>query len=206
MKSKLLILLVVASVLALSGCDDKAREFAAQTLKILEHRSSDLAGKIAAEKAAYSQSAIHAAEDQRALSDSTLQNERNERSSVLAAEYDEGDKPVSRWRQDLADYGQVDDDTNMKLFSSDLDESSQYLQVFENLKIEQDKVDALTKLLGTLAEKQSLKAEVEAVGKFAEDSKTEFDKKVCTQIKTDQQSTDPKIKAAADAAAKAKKC
>ena len=65
----------------------------------------------------------------------------------------------------------------MELFSAALDGSSQYLQAFESLKIEQDKVDALTKLLGALAKKQSLKEDVEALGKFAEDSNTEFNRK-----------------------------
>ncbi len=205
MKSKTLILLIVVGTVGLSGCDEQARKFASQTLKILERRSAELSAKIVAEKAAYSRSAVHAAEDHRALVDITLRNERNERSTDLAAEYDEG-KPVSQWRKDLAEYGSVDYDANMEMFSADLDESSQYLQVFEDLKIEQDKVDALTKLLGALAEKQSLKAEVEAVGKFAEDSSKEFNQKVCTQIKADQDSTDAKVKAAADAAFAAKDC
>src|SRR5437762_6764017 len=115
MKSIVLTLSIVAAALGLSGCDEQARKFAAQTVKILERRSADLAAKIAAEKSAYSRSAVHAAEDHRALVDSTLRNDRNERSTALAADYDEGRKPVSQWRKDLSEYGRVDYDANVDM-------------------------------------------------------------------------------------------
>lgn len=200
-----MVLLLAASA-GLSGCDDQARHFAAQTLTILQHRSDEIAAKIGAEKTAYSASAVHAAEDRRALTEITLRNDRNERSTSLAADYDEGRKPVSQWRKDLAEYGQTDYDTNMAVFSGEVDASSRYLQTFETLTAEQDKVDALTKLLGALAKKQSLKADVGALGQFAEDSSKEFNTKVCGQIRTDQGSSDPKVKAAAGAAFSAKSC
>ena len=206
MKSNILTLVLAVGTFGLCGCDETAQSFATKTLNILERRSADLSAKVGAEKTAYARWALHAAEDDRALVDSTLQNERNERSSILAADYDEGRKPVSQWRKDLAEYGRVDYEANMEMFSAGLDGSSQYLQAFESLKVEQDKVDALTKLLGALTKKQSMKADVEALGKFAEDSSKEFNKKVCTQVKTDQSSADATVKAAADAAFKTRDC
>ena len=105
MKSTIFTLLIVVGTVGLCGCDEEAQNFAVQTLKILEHRSADLTAKIGAEKTAYSQSSVHAAEDHRALIDITLRNERNERSTALAADYEEGRKPVSQWRKDLANTG-----------------------------------------------------------------------------------------------------
>jgi hypothetical protein len=206
MKSTFLKTLILAGSLALTGCDEQARDFAAKTLVILQHRSAEISKKIAAEKAAYAAASARDAEDHRALLDGSLRNERFERSTAFAADYDEGRKQVSHWRQDLAEYGKVDYDANMEVYAAELDSDSRFLQNFESLKLEQDKIDALTKLLGALAAKPSIQKDLEALGKFAEDSNSEYTKKVCTQIKTDQGSSDAKVKAAADAASKAKDC
>jgi hypothetical protein len=174
-------LLAVCFVLA--GCDQKAREFATRTKAVLDQRSEQLARKIQAETNAYNNAAAQAAEDHRALVESSLQNERNERADALAADYDEGRKPVSLWRKDVSEYARIDYETNRGLLTVEMDASSRYLQNFADLKIEQDKVDALSKLLGALAKNPSLKDDIDALGAFASDSKTEFDKKVCGDLK-----------------------
>jgi len=189
----------------LLGCDDDARKFAEKTKVILDERSAQLSLKIASEKVAYDKEAAASRNDHRALVDVTLQNDRNERSYYLAAEYDEGRKPVSQWRTDLAEYAQTDYTTNKDLLVSEIDTNSLYLERLEDLKIEQDKVDALSRLLASLSKKPSLKNEVGSLAAFAEDTKKEFDKKVCAQLKTQKAGND----AAAKAASKsydAKKC
>ena len=206
MKSTFLKILILAGSLALTGCDEQARDFAAKTLVILRHRSAEISKKLAAEKAAYAAASARDAEDHRALLDGSLRNERFERSTALAADYDERRKHASRWRQELAEYGKADYDANMEVYAAELDSDSRFLQNFECLQREQDKIDALSKLLGALAAKPSIHKDLEAMGKFAEDSNHEFDKKVCTQMKTDQGSSDAKVKAAADAAFKSKDC
>jgi len=189
----------------IAGCDEDARQFAERTKAILDQRSDQLAKKIAAEKRSYDNWASNAAEDQRALLDSSLQNERNERSDILAADYDEGRKPVSLWRKGLSDYARIDYDANRQLLLSDLDANTRYLQGFDDLKIEQDKVDALSKLLATLEKKPSFKDDVKAISSFAEDTKTEFDKKVCSGLKSQIKVNDP-TKDVAAAAYKNKNC
>jgi hypothetical protein len=190
---------------AIAGCDEDARQFAEKTKTILDQRSDQLAKKIAAEKRSYDNWASNAAEDQRALLDSSLQNERNERSDILAADYDEGRRPVSLWRKDLSDYARIDYDANRQLLLSDLDANTRYLQGFDDLKIEQDKVDALSKLLVTLEKNPSLKDNIKAISSFAEDTKTEFDKKVCSELKSQIKVNDP-TKDVAAAAYKNKNC
>jgi hypothetical protein len=182
--------------LALSACDEKAIEFAKRTKQVLDQRSQQLAAKIAAEKAAYNASAAHAAEDHRALVDTSLRNARTERAGALAADYDEGRKPVSQWRRDLADYARIDYDANRGLVTDDIDADSKYVQIFTELTIEQDKVDALSKLLAALTKKPSLKDDVDALGSFAGDTKTAFDKLVCADLKTKKDATDDAGKAA----------
>src|SRR5262245_31858086 len=127
---------VLLAALAASSCDRDAREFARKVQQLLTERSKELAGKIAAERTAYNSFAAHAAEDHRALVESSLQNERNERSDVLAADYAEGRRPVSMWRRDLAEYAKADYDANRGLLTGEIDASSAYLQTLAGLTIE----------------------------------------------------------------------
>src|SRR6185369_12829006 len=115
---RFLILMMLAFAVLLFGCDDDARKFAEKTKAILDQRSAQLSRKIASEQLAYNKETAAAGEDHRALVDLTLQNDRNERSDYLAAEYVEGRKPVSQWRMDLAEYAQADYTTNKDLLVS----------------------------------------------------------------------------------------
>jgi hypothetical protein len=203
-QSRLGLTALVLSSLAVA-CDDKARDFATKTKQILDQRSAQLSAKIGAEKIAYERSAAHAAEDHRALVESSLQNERNERSDALAADYEEGRKPVSLWRKDLADYAQIDYRVNRQLLTDDVEASSRYLNNFAELAVEKDKVDALSKLLASLAKKPTLKSDIEALATFASDTKDEFEKKVCADLKAKKGGQDDAAKAA-QKAYDAKKC
>jgi hypothetical protein len=191
--------LLLLGALATAGCDEEARELAGQAKKVLDQRSQQLSKKIAAEKAAYNASATLAARDHRELVDATLRNERNERADVLAADYVEGRKPVSLWRRDVAEYARIDYTANRELLTADLDESSRYLQTYADLIVEQDKVQALSKLLAALAKEPSLKQDIQALTTFAGDAKEDFDKKVCTALKA-------KTDSASKSAYKTKKC
>jgi hypothetical protein len=195
----------VTGALAAAGCDEQARELATRTRHILEQRSKQLAAKIAAEKAAYNASAAQAAEDHRVLVASSLQNERNERSDALAADYADGRKPTSQWRRDIADYARVDYDANRELLAGAIDASSKYMQEFADLTVEQDKVDALSKLIAALEKKPSLKDDADALGTFAADTKANFEKLVCADLKTKINNTNAAGKAATKAYA-AQKC
>ena len=170
---------------ALSACDEEARQFAVRTAEILQQRSAELTKKIAAERKAYDTVAAIANQVQRDLIDSSLNNERTSRSIALAAEYDEGRKPASRWQTDLAEYAQMDYRLNRDLLSADFGVGAEYLQKLQALEIEQAKVDALATLLTRLAKKPSLAEDLQAIGAFAEDTKAEFDKKVCTALSKD---------------------
>jgi hypothetical protein len=185
---------------AATGCDEKAIEFARRTKAILSQRSDQLALKIAAESAAYNQAAAVAAESARDLIDSALRNERNERASALAADYKEERKPISLWRTHLAEYARIDRDAHQELLISDVDARSRYLRQFEALKIEQDKVDALAKLLDALIQKPTLQQNIESLATFADQTRTEFETKVCAEIQK-KGAPDPKTIAGKLAAA-----
>ena len=185
-----------------SGCDKEARDFAEKTAALLRQRSAQLSLKIKAETKAYQDIAAIAAEASRSLVALTLRNERNARAAMLAADYQEGRKSVSRWQSELLEYGQMDYVANRELLASDVDASSRYLQGVQALKIEQDKVDALARLLAALAKQPTMLEDAQAIGAFFEDTKTAFDQKVCAQLEKQSAAGDK----AAGQAFKAKGC
>jgi hypothetical protein len=184
---------LLAAPLLLAGCDEKAREFAAKTKAILDQRSAQISKKIEAETKAYKDYAALATEDSRSLVQDGLTNERSERAAQLTAEYFDKTKPVSLWRTHLSAYAQIDYEQNRQLLTTDLNASTLYLQRFEALKLDQDKVDALSKLLTALSKKPSLKDEFTALSGFVEDTKTEFDKKVCADLKSKTDAASKKL-------------
>ncbi len=185
--------LLLLAVALTTGCDDQARKFAAETKKILEQRSSFLSKKIAAEMAGYSAYTAKAVEDRRTLAIEALTNDHAERANVLAADYQANRKPVALWRKDLADGAQADFEGNRQLLKTDLDAETNYLQRYASLAIEQDKVDALATLLDALSQKRSLKDEATALAGFAEDTKKEFDSKVCDSLKSKTDAASKKL-------------
>jgi hypothetical protein len=193
------VLLCVLIAPMLSACDEKAQEFALRTAEILQQRSAELTRKIAAERKAYQAVSTSANENQRALIESSLNNERSARAIALAADYDEGRKPPSRWQTDLAEYAAIENRINRDLLTLDLGAGAEFMQKLTALEIEQAKVDALAKLLAALAKKPSLADDITAISAFAEDTKNEFDKKVCEALAKD-------ASAAGQAAFKAKGC
>lgn len=112
-----------------------------------------------------------------------LANERSERVNELSADYQEQRKPASLWRKDLSDYAQADYAARRNLLTSDINANTLYLQRFESLKADQDKVDTLAKLLSALANKPSLRSDLTVMANFAEETKKSFDDKVCADLK-----------------------
>jgi hypothetical protein len=191
--------MTAALSLMLAGCDDQARKLADETKGLLKQRSEQLAAKIAAERAAYRKSAAHDTESRRALADSALRNERNERTDSLAADYDEGRKPVSLWRKDIGEYARIDYTRNRELLLAEMDSETLYIKKFEDLKAEKDKVDALAKLLDALANRRTIKEDVDALNGFAADTAKGFDVKICTELQNRKKGTGSDATAAADA-------
>jgi hypothetical protein len=166
----------------LTGCDSEARDFAKKTAALLRQRSAQLAQKIKAETEAYHEIARIADESSRTLVDTTLRNEREGRAVALSADYVEQRRPISRWQTDLFDYAQLDAAMSHDLLTSDFDASSKYMQGIQALAIEQAKVDVLAKLLERLATAPTLVEDGEAIGKFIQDTKSEFDKQACAAL------------------------
>ncbi len=193
------LLLCLVCAFVSSGCDEKAQEFARRTADILQLRSAELARKIAAETRAYQTVAAVATESHRELVDLSLRNERNARAIALAADYDEGRKPASRWQADLTEYAQLDHRLNRELLAADIDAGSVFMQTVQALETEQAKIDALAKLLATLAAKPALADDILAITAFVDDTRDAFDTRLCEALAKDKTP-------AGQAAFKAKDC
>lgn len=193
---RVVLFLGVATAL-LTSCDDKARQLASQTDQLLKQRSRQLTAQTAREVAAYHDYAARATEDQRALVAASLANDRSEQADKLAAQDLEAPKDIPLWRVQLADYANLDYAATRQQLSTDLDATTSYLQKYEDISIEQDKVDALAKLLAVPEKKPSMKDQITSVSSFAQDTKDAFDKDVCTSLKAKQAGTDSAAKAAA---------
>ena len=71
------------------------------------------------------------------------------------------------------------------MLTADLDAGGLFLAKIQALRVEQARADALAKLLHALTVKPSLAKDVEAVTGFAEDTKTEFDTRICEALAKD---------------------
>jgi hypothetical protein len=147
-------------------------------------RSAQISKEIAAEVKAYNEFAALSAQDHHTIAVDSLQNERAARAYTLAADYADGRKPASLWRNDLSAYAEFDYETNKPLLYADLDAETSFLKKYQSLAIEQSKVDALAKLLDALSKNASLKDQVTALSGFVSDTQKAFDQKLCASLQS----------------------
>ncbi len=181
--NKLIVAALVVSCLGVLGCDERARELAAQASTLLDQRSAQLSRKITAEVDAYSQYSAHAVKDEHDLTIDSLANERAERGNDLEDALVSGKLLPSQWRKHVADYAHADYDIQKATYFGELDAESRFLEQYNQVQIEQDKVTALKTLLQALAKKPGLKNEAVSLADFAKQTKDGFDQKVCDGLK-----------------------
>lgn len=177
------IVLLTPLLAILTGCDEKAIEFATRMQEILNERTKLIETKIAAEQRANRELGTVFAESSRQRARTELQNEQTERSEVLSADYLEGRQPVSHWRKDIDEFRKLAGDSQATQLKAELDELAKYVSTLETLRIERDQIKAFQKVLATLKEKKSIAQELEFLKGFAKDTSTSFDKLVCDDAK-----------------------
>jgi hypothetical protein len=153
--------------------------------KVLLKYRTDVGKQIQRQETYHASVAQVAAQGRRDEIDGELRYQRARRSERLAAEFIEGRTPVSIWKDALIDYADLDSRRMRELFIQDTTDGSQLLAGIESLKFDAARVDALDKLLKGLQEPDSLSTQVQLLGKFAADTRGEFDKKVCAALKTE---------------------
>jgi hypothetical protein len=177
MRARLLIVPLIA--LTFTACDEKALQMAKDVGKVLSAYQAQLERRIAAEQSAYTQQAQIEAEATREQALSNLEQERLERSRGLALDILSGKQDVARWREPIRDYAKVDYSIQHDFLLADMDAQSQFVQRIQALTLDKQKIAALSKAFGALAEKPGLFDQLKGLGDFAKETSDDFEKAVC---------------------------
>jgi hypothetical protein len=172
-------MILLPAVLLLSGCDERAREFASKMRDILCARTKYLQSRIDAEQTAYKNLADIFATAGRQTEAARLTNEMIERSTALSIDYSQSPQHAAFWSRDLQTYRKMFFDSQLAAVNAEIDQTASQLAALEALEIQQAQIDALDKLLATLAKKQSLADAVSQLKGFATDTSDSYDKVVC---------------------------
>jgi hypothetical protein len=203
-KVKLLILL--ASLAVLSGCNDEDARLYAQKLKqVLTAYQVQLNDKIAAEKRAYRQLAAISARVGEEDIIETLHIEREERARRIAEGLlkDPGPLMRSEIHAKLQDYAALDFNQTRDLLERESAAVSQYLQDLESLEVDTKKVKALGESLDDLGKEKGRLRRLKQLADFVEKVDVEYDKLVCVDLVRELACLKKKLDATTDATQKA---
>jgi hypothetical protein len=178
------LLLLLPALLFLSGCDQRAVEFARKTVDLLAEYQKRLDDQITASSAYYRQTAGLLAADDTRVNLGGLQAERNERSSELEADLREGRRSHSLYRTYLRDYAKGHAVKQQAWLSAGIDASVPYLTQLIALDSDKATVEAYGKVLKNLAEPRGLRDQIGDIKDFVDSSKQEFQTLVCNDLKT----------------------
>lgn len=159
--------------------------YIAEVRKIVKKYRSEVREQVEKQESLYVKVAGRAAQGRRDEIDIELRSERTQRSERLAAAFTEGRTPYSKWRDALLEYADIDGKRTRGLFDQDTTSGSELLAGIESLKFDASKADALDKLMAQIAKPDSLADRIAQLRKFAGETKTEFDKKVCAGLKSE---------------------
>jgi hypothetical protein len=174
--------LVLPAFFLLTGCEQRAAEFAKKTDELLTEYQKRIDAQIADTTAYYQRAAAVTASETRRVTLDNLEAERNERTTELEADYRENRKPASLYRTHLRDYANEHFDRQKEWLSADLNASAPYLQQLVALESDKATIEAFSKMLKNLAQPRSAIDEIKDMKKFVDDTKTEFNKLVCADI------------------------
>ncbi len=153
--------------------------------KVLKTYGTQIQAHIKRNEAAYQEIGERAAQGRRDAASGELRYERARRSERLAADFVEGRKPVSMWKDFLKEYGDVDWRMTRELLEKESIDGAEFLTGLASLSYEVAKVDALDTVLSGLEKPETFLDQIQLLQKFGSETVTEFDKKVCAGLKTE---------------------
>ncbi len=168
--------------LALSACDQNARDFARNAKAILDQYASRIDREIGAESQYYQREAVLEVKHRHENLVNSIKADRAERGSEMAVELSGAGSPL-RIRTYLREYAQSEYMRRRGVWTGEMDSSRQYLANLQTLQADKDRIQALGKLLDGLSSKKlNLTAEIGAATQAVSDTKTDFDKLICDDI------------------------
>lgn len=170
-----------------SACGDKAaEELAKQLIAVANSYQEQVDRTNDAERKAYKKLASTYVDAQRNNVFLSLEQERIERARWIADEA----LDVKHVRPTLSDiegqlreYADLDFETTRKLMKEESEARAQYLSQLARLKSDSVKVEALTKSFAELAKSKSNADKLKEIVSFFQQSKVEFDKLFCADLK-----------------------
>lgn len=169
-----------------TACDDRAaREYANELIGVLDSYQTQVNEKVKAEKKSYKELAAIYQKSRLRVTESSLKQERRERSRKLATEMIRSDyfPASSELLASLKDYGEQDFDTMRKLMELEADAQSQFLSDIEALEFDVETIAALKESLKDLAKPKGKLTGLKDLAVFASESKKAFDGLICEDLK-----------------------
>ena len=168
--------------LALSACDQNARDFAANAKAMLDQYAARIDREIGAESQYYQREAVVEVKHRHENLVNSIKADRAERGSETAVELTGGGSPL-RIRTYLREYAQSEYTRRLGAWTGETDSSRQYLANLETLQADKDRIHALGKLLDGLSSKKlNLTAEIGAATQAVRETKIDFDKLICEDV------------------------
>jgi len=189
-----------------SGCGDKAAEELAEKLIVVANTYQEQVDRTNdAERKAYKKLASTYVDAQRNNVFLSLAQERIERARLAADEAVEVKRAtptLSDIEGQLREYAELDFEATRKLMKEESEARAVYLSQLAKLNNDSVKVEALTKSFAALAKSKTRAEEVKEMISFFEESKKEFNKLFCEDVKAKIASLQKQISATPNAADK----
>jgi predicted small lipoprotein YifL len=182
---RLIPVLLILSVVSLTGCGDKeAREYAAKLLPVLGDYQTELSQKIKAEQETYDTTDRRFTEAAKREITIRLAAERRNRSEELGDEIARADDPptMSEVLAALEDYGDHDFKTTQSILGAAMNTRSSYVAELENLEIELQKIKLLKESLTELAKSKTGSKEFKEAAAFLQKTHAELAKNPCGDL------------------------
>jgi len=185
--SQFCVILCCALLLSLtSGCGDKAAEQLAEKLIVVSNTYQEQVDRTNdAERKAYKELASTYVDAQRNNVFLSLAQERIERARLAAdeAEVKHATPTLSDIEGQLREYADLDFEATRKLMKNESEARAVYLSQLAKLNADSVKVEALTKSFATLAKSKTRAEQAKEMISFFEESKKEFNKLFCEDLK-----------------------
>lgn len=171
----------------MSGCGDKAAEDLAEKLITVANSYQEQVDHTNdVERKAYKKLASTYVDAQRNNVFHSLAEERIERARLVADEAVEVKRltlTLSEIEGQLREYADLDFEATRTLMKEESEARAQYLSQLAKLKADSVKVEALTESFATLAKSKTRADQVKEIITFFQESKKEFDKLFCEDLK-----------------------
>lgn len=172
----------------MSACGDKvAEDLAKQLIAVATSYQEQVDRTNEAERKAYKKLAATYVDAQRNNVFGSLEQERIERARLVADEAVEVKRvtlTISEIEGQLREYADLDFENTRKLMKEESEARAVYLSQLAKLKSDSVKVEALNKSFAALAKSKTKAEQVKEMISFFQESKKEFDKLFCEDLKT----------------------